>query len=413
MHEDKLKQILKKVNDPSYQIEVSEHSDSTKASANADVIFKILQILRKKDPNTWKAWHDAVYYINYNFPMKRLSYFGGLIVGFSAQEEHLSLLQVAASSGYTNVMKALIGKGADIVEVIPTSVNCNNRRFTKKERAEERKKPIVNRKDIQGRTLLHLAAESGNIETVQFLLDNGAKIDAKDNDERTPLFLAALNNDRTMVNFLKENGANVYNHNFLHSAVEEDNTNAVEIFLDEGLSPYSSDSKNKTPIDLAKDFNMKCTLKDHIQSKLRCAVLKRNFKAADEILDRLQHTYRADKIFSYTISSSFFEPVGGHFLRDIDSKKIIKAIQLEQAVGFACGGGIAAGIGIPIAIALPLSYAMTPGIITATTIAGGAGFIGLLCLGFAVFHAFKEFPSAQVNEPRSTGAGAEAPIPGQ
>ncbi len=41
-------------------------------------------------------------------------------------------------------------------------------------------------------TLLHLAARNGHAKTVELLLNKGAKVNAKDNDGNTPRLLAAM-----------------------------------------------------------------------------------------------------------------------------------------------------------------------------------------------------------------------------
>lgn len=57
-----------------------------------------------------------------------------------------------------------------------------------------------------GYTSLHSAAEKGNLDVVNFLLDNGANINAKDVDNQTPLLVA---NDK-VVRTLVERGARIY-----------------------------------------------------------------------------------------------------------------------------------------------------------------------------------------------------------
>jgi hypothetical protein len=59
-----------------------------------------------------------------------------------------------------------------------------------------------------GVTPLIVAAENGNIEAMNFLVTNGAKVDLADNDKRTPLIAAAKKGDIEAMNFLLEQGAN-------------------------------------------------------------------------------------------------------------------------------------------------------------------------------------------------------------
>ena len=50
---------------------------------------------------------------------------------------------------------------------------------------------------------------TGHLEVVNYLLDNGSKIDAKSRSGRTPLYCAAFNGHFEVVKCLIENGANV------------------------------------------------------------------------------------------------------------------------------------------------------------------------------------------------------------
>ena len=65
-------------------------------------------------------------------------------------------------------------------------------------------------KDSIGLTPIHLAAQSGKIEIVRFLVRSGAEVDAKDNLGKTPLKYATSNCDdhqNPVVDFLLSKGA--------------------------------------------------------------------------------------------------------------------------------------------------------------------------------------------------------------
>lgn len=63
-------------------------------------------------------------------------------------------------------------------------------------------------KDKLGRTLLHAAAEAGNLETVRILLANRIAVDDMDQAKRTALHQAAIKGHAAVVNMLLEHGAN-------------------------------------------------------------------------------------------------------------------------------------------------------------------------------------------------------------
>eukprot|EP00002_Diphylleia_rotans_P020857 TRINITY_DN4054_c0_g1_i4.p1 TRINITY_DN4054_c0_g1~~TRINITY_DN4054_c0_g1_i4.p1 ORF type:complete len:218 (+),score=50.68 TRINITY_DN4054_c0_g1_i4:61-714(+) len=66
---------------------------------------------------------------------------------------------------------------------------------------------LVNQKDGDSWTPLHSAASAGHVDVVEFLLQNGAKVDATTNEGRTPLFYAASKNHDLVVQLLLHNHA--------------------------------------------------------------------------------------------------------------------------------------------------------------------------------------------------------------
>jgi hypothetical protein len=74
----------------------------------------------------------------------------------------------------------------------------------------QRKRRIGTLNNVEGgRTTLHLAASSGHLEVVRFLVEKGAKVDAMDSEMRTALHLAAQNGHSQVVSLLKEKHANL------------------------------------------------------------------------------------------------------------------------------------------------------------------------------------------------------------
>ena len=118
------------------------------------------------------------------------------------------LLRLAARGGHTQLVKLLIGKGAD--------VNARNRDGnTSLHWAAEKghievvkllleKGANVNVQDIHGRTPLYWAAQYGYTEIVKLLLEKEADVNAKDNDGKTPLHSAALKGHSEVVKLLNK-----------------------------------------------------------------------------------------------------------------------------------------------------------------------------------------------------------------
>lgn len=68
--------------------------------------------------------------------------------------------------------------------------------------------PIGSR-DSEGETALHEAAEEGHLEVCQYLIDNGARVNAVDDDGETPLHEAASEGRLDVVKLLFLSGARI------------------------------------------------------------------------------------------------------------------------------------------------------------------------------------------------------------
>ncbi|APR98798.1 ankyrin repeat domain-containing protein [Wolbachia endosymbiont of Folsomia candida] len=394
MNENKLKQILKKL-------------DKLSNLSGSNVIDNLKQILQKEDPKTYAIWEEAKFDKNFNFP-KDFGFLEG-----SRKEEFFSLLQVAASSGYTNTMKALIDAGADIVKVGASlenlrafAANTLFRNQHKEYYTQQMSKNVIKRQNLSGDTLLHFAAQSGNTETVEFLLKEVAEVDVKNGIGDTPLIIAIENGHRNIVQLLRRNQADIHIQNddgqsLLHLAAKGNNIVAAQILLEEGLDSYAQDNSGATPLDLAKKRaqnswldGMTVCLETYIPNKLFWAVLTRNSKTANKILNDCKENGNTAKI------------LGNLVLRPTEAAKkenkdIIKSIQQAQAFGF----GFATIMVTLFLIAVTAAVVFTSPACTVTGIvtAGVIGGLGLIGFGLAVYHGCKEIPS-ELSEPISTEA---------
>ncbi|MEE8269903.1 MAG: ankyrin repeat domain-containing protein, partial [Nitrospinaceae bacterium] len=68
----------------------------------------------------------------------------------------------------------------------------------------------VNKKDDNGQTPLHHAAQSGRPEVAQTLIERGARVESRDNESRTPLHLASKIGFAPMIDLLITKGARVH-----------------------------------------------------------------------------------------------------------------------------------------------------------------------------------------------------------
>jgi ankyrin repeat protein len=68
---------------------------------------------------------------------------------------------------------------------------------------------LLNKKDRDGNTILHLSVLDGCIELVEYLLDKGVNVNDKNNDGDTPLHLAIKLNDFDITKLLLDNHAQI------------------------------------------------------------------------------------------------------------------------------------------------------------------------------------------------------------
>jgi ankyrin repeat protein len=89
-----------------------------------------------------------------------------------------------------------------------------------------------------GGTPLHYAAENGQKEMVELLIDKGADVNLKTDFDQTPLHLAAENGQKEMVELLIAKGANVNAHDGLSTpfdiAVESNKTQTADLIRKKG-----------------------------------------------------------------------------------------------------------------------------------------------------------------------------------
>ncbi|MDM8335451.1 ankyrin repeat domain-containing protein [Wolbachia pipientis] len=139
-------------------------------------------------------------------------------------------LGIAITRGYIKSAEYLINKGANL-----------------------------DQQDSIGRTLLHKAAEDGNLAAVKFLIDHGARLDVLDTWNNTPLHVAAnvkVNKGHIEIaDYLIKNGANInltHNYTPIHLAITRGNLDMVKCLIDNGADLYIKRACDGTPLAYAK-----------------------------------------------------------------------------------------------------------------------------------------------------------------
>ena len=110
---------------------------------------------------------------------------------------------------------------------------------------------------IEGRTPLHNAMYTNDVEVVKLLIDHKAPLNIQDEDGITPLIIAIRNGSTEIVKVLLEKGAdvnlkeNVLGQAPLHIAASKGYLGIVELLLDKGVSLNSKDNEGNNALYLA------------------------------------------------------------------------------------------------------------------------------------------------------------------
>ncbi|MEJ2720670.1 MAG: ankyrin repeat domain-containing protein [bacterium] len=112
---------------------------------------------------------------------------------------------------------------------------------------------LVNATNAEEETPLHLAAMSGNLELVEFLVANGAAVDARNNVNQSPLLYAAYTGDVKICRFLIEQGAEVdyrdaRGNTPLDFAAREGGLDVVALLISNGAEIDRKGRDGRTPL---------------------------------------------------------------------------------------------------------------------------------------------------------------------
>lgn len=126
--------------------------------------------------------------------------------------------------------------------------------------ATEMKQSIIESRNSEKMTPLHLAAAHGYIEIVRLLLEHGADLEAKDEYGDTPLSWAIGDECAPIVHLLLKHGADVNTQNAvlkstpLHEAVYDD-AGIARLLIEYGANMEALDNCGETPLMIARRAN--------------------------------------------------------------------------------------------------------------------------------------------------------------
>jgi ankyrin repeat protein len=195
-------------------------------------------------------------------------------------EDGQTPLDIAVRDGRNDIIELLLANGAEASSIFVAAAIGD---LSKVKEFLEEGVDINAKEGPRGQTALHLAASEGHMQVVEFLVENGAHVNAGMNLNRTAAEMAMDNNHNDIVKLLISKGADVsplhlaiamkdetkartlielsvnvnqktqYGTTPLHKAVKAGMKNIVQLLIKKGADVNAKDNWKCTPLNFAID----------------------------------------------------------------------------------------------------------------------------------------------------------------
>ncbi len=225
--------------------------------------------------------------------MKTTQTSNGVVVSFYTTEKETDSLVAMLKKGIENEKNARAQrKESSRISAITKAITEKNSALAEKMLSE---KIDINRKDLDGNTILSVAALMGDSRIASLALSKGAYIDNKTSEGMTPLHNAAKGGAVEMVNLLLKKGANVNAKDEndmtpLHYNAQQGNSEVTKILVNAGADVNAIAMDGSAPVHLACEGGYLDIIKVLAEKNADFSITDANRERGVDIASRNGHT---------------------------------------------------------------------------------------------------------------------------
>lgn len=202
--------------------------------------------------------------------------------------------------------------------------------------------PHKPKRDASGRTLLHRAAQRGNLEEVKNIFNqNQDLLNEEDNAGYIPLHEASLSGHADVVRFLLECGSDVDKQSHtdrdtpLMDAVENGHLDVVKILLEHGADPKIRDKSGSNALECIKEVTPDSTA---IEETIRAALQKRRSKRSSDDENRNSVTVESHSSRDPSVASPIHDTAPLNSRQITGRRRTARADQTKNEMLWVEGG---------------------------------------------------------------------------